>query len=65
MNSPSDSKTANPLLKNLKWTEQQVNNSGYSMCTHYFEMVGQECKCVRCGLGLIGVFKTEDGKPIV
>lgn len=64
MNSQNESKKAQIQLKNLNWTTHPIPEQPQS-CNHYFEIKESECKCANCGMGLIGVYETKDGKPLV
>lgn len=51
--------------KKLKWTETIIPNVPTQKCKHYFKFINGECKCINCGMGLMGVIEVKDGRPIV
>jgi hypothetical protein len=54
-----------PKETNVEWKTTPLSDFPVKKCDHYFEFVeGGECKCRKCGFGLIGVIDVVDGKPI-
>ena len=48
-----------------RWNEVIIPIKEPSSHKHYFEFVEHgACKCRKCGFGLIGVVKLEDGLPV-
>ena len=50
---------------NIHWKETLIPEQKITKCEHNFEFIGTECKCQKCNTGLIGVYKVENGKPVV
>lgn len=55
----------NPQSKKHSWKEVTRVFDNFPKCDHFFEFIGKDCKCSNCGLCLIGVFKLDNGKPVL
>jgi hypothetical protein len=48
-----------------KWKEQVLKVDEKPPCKHVFQFVeAGECKCRKCGLGLMGVIDLMNGRPV-
>jgi hypothetical protein len=62
--SPNKKKTK-PTSTNLEWEEIKPLPMQEKRCDHRFQFVEEgECKCRKCGMGLIGVIDIMNGRPV-
>lgn len=49
----------------VEWDERVIATNPPRTCNHRFQFVeGGECKCRKCGLGLMGVIDIINGRPV-
>lgn len=65
MKPSSKEKKTKPTSTNLEWEEIKSLPIKEEKCKHVFQFVEQgECRCRKCGMGLIGVIDIIDGRPV-
>ena len=60
--------TNNPQSKtpDFEWKETVIPEQQKPKCDHYFELQeGSKAECKNCGMGLIGVYRIDNGRPVV
>lgn len=58
----------NPQSKSpdFEWKETIIPEQHKDKCQHFFELrEGSRAECLNCGMGIIGVYRIDKGRPVV